>query len=91
MGSVHALTPKPPRKDLAKLFSQDGKVLRFTAQYANPGVTPELATVLEQRFCLSEGIGGVWTAPPPTLTSEPAKAWRGYVFDPGGAGRQGGR
>ena len=36
MGSVRALTPKPPRKDLAKLGSQDEKVLCFTAQYANP-------------------------------------------------------
>jgi len=36
MGSVHALMPKPPKKDFGKLFSHDGKVLRFTAQQANP-------------------------------------------------------
>jgi len=34
MGSVHALMPKPPRKDFVKLFGNDGKVLRFTAQLA---------------------------------------------------------
>mmetsp|Transcript_83438 Transcript_83438/g.269912 ORF Transcript_83438/g.269912 Transcript_83438/m.269912 type:complete len:744 (+) Transcript_83438:109-2340(+) len=36
MGAVHSLLPKPPRKDVAKLYSNDGKVLHFTAQYANP-------------------------------------------------------
>lgn len=38
MGSVHALMPKPPKKDFVKLYTNDGKVLRFTAQYVNPKV-----------------------------------------------------
>jgi len=33
---VQALNPKPPKKDFVKSFSNDGKVLRFTAAYANP-------------------------------------------------------
>mmetsp|Transcript_39471 Transcript_39471/g.91614 ORF Transcript_39471/g.91614 Transcript_39471/m.91614 type:complete len:744 (-) Transcript_39471:155-2386(-) len=36
MGSVHALMPKPPKKDFLKLYTEDGKVLRFTAHYATP-------------------------------------------------------
>uniref|UniRef100_A0A7S4RNF6 Calmodulin n=1 Tax=Alexandrium monilatum TaxID=311494 RepID=A0A7S4RNF6_9DINO len=35
MGSVHALMPKPPRRDFVKNFANDGKVLRFTAQLRN--------------------------------------------------------
>jgi len=33
MGSVHSLMPKPPKRDMVKLYEQDGKVLRFTAQF----------------------------------------------------------
>eukprot|EP00929_Paragymnodinium_shiwhaense_P075598 TRINITY_DN3866_c0_g3_i1.p1 TRINITY_DN3866_c0_g3~~TRINITY_DN3866_c0_g3_i1.p1 ORF type:complete len:773 (+),score=195.26 TRINITY_DN3866_c0_g3_i1:58-2319(+) len=36
MGSVMQLMPKQPVKDFNKLFYNDGKVLRFTAQYHNP-------------------------------------------------------
>jgi len=36
MGSVHALIPKPPKKDHVKLYVNDGKVLRFTAQFIDP-------------------------------------------------------
>lgn len=36
MGSVYALNPKPPRRDLVKLYNNDGKVLRYTARFANP-------------------------------------------------------
>ncbi|CAE7224886.1 EFHC1 [Symbiodinium natans] len=32
MGSVHSLAPKPPKKDLVKLFENEGRILRFTAQ-----------------------------------------------------------
>jgi len=32
MGSVHAIMPKPPKKDFVKLFTNEGKILRFTAQ-----------------------------------------------------------
>mmetsp|Transcript_100482 Transcript_100482/g.261926 ORF Transcript_100482/g.261926 Transcript_100482/m.261926 type:complete len:707 (-) Transcript_100482:169-2289(-) len=38
MGSVTHLVPKPPRKDLVKLFENEGKVLRFKAKFANPKV-----------------------------------------------------
>eukprot|EP00929_Paragymnodinium_shiwhaense_P075599 TRINITY_DN3866_c0_g4_i1.p1 TRINITY_DN3866_c0_g4~~TRINITY_DN3866_c0_g4_i1.p1 ORF type:complete len:745 (+),score=213.71 TRINITY_DN3866_c0_g4_i1:102-2336(+) len=37
MSSVLHLIPKPPKKDFNKLFHNDGKVLRFTARFANPG------------------------------------------------------
>mmetsp|Transcript_81867 Transcript_81867/g.228093 ORF Transcript_81867/g.228093 Transcript_81867/m.228093 type:complete len:747 (+) Transcript_81867:82-2322(+) len=33
MASVTHLIPKPPKKDFKKLYYNDGKVLRFTAQY----------------------------------------------------------
>jgi len=36
MGSVHALMPKPPKRDLVKLYAKANQVLRFTAQFHNP-------------------------------------------------------
>jgi len=36
MSSVIHLIPKPPKKDFVKLFNHEGKVLRFTARFANP-------------------------------------------------------
>jgi hypothetical protein len=36
MSSVINLIPKPPKKDFVKLFQNEGKVLRFTARFANP-------------------------------------------------------
>jgi hypothetical protein len=36
MSSVIHLIPKPPIKDFKKLFDNEGKVLRFTARFANP-------------------------------------------------------
>jgi len=36
MSSVLHLIPKVPRKDFHKLYNNDGKVLRFTAKFANP-------------------------------------------------------
>lgn len=38
MGSVTHLVPKPPRRDLVKLFEHEGKILRFKAKFANPKV-----------------------------------------------------
>jgi len=35
MGSVHALMPKPPKPDFVKLYTNEGKILRFTAQLYN--------------------------------------------------------
>lgn len=32
LGSVHALVPKPPRKDIVKLVKNEGKMLRFSAR-----------------------------------------------------------
>jgi len=36
LGSVYKLMPKPPRKDYQKLFENDKKILRFTAQIHQP-------------------------------------------------------
>jgi len=36
MTSVLSLIPKQPKKDFIKLFKNSGKVLRFTAKFANP-------------------------------------------------------
>jgi hypothetical protein len=36
MSSVVHLIPKPPKKDFVKLFNHEGKILRFTARFANP-------------------------------------------------------
>jgi len=36
MSSVIHLIPKPPKKDFKKLFNHEGKILRFTARFANP-------------------------------------------------------
>jgi hypothetical protein len=36
MSSVIQLIPKPPKKDTVKLFNHEGKILRFTARFANP-------------------------------------------------------
>lgn len=36
MSSVIHLIPKAPKKDFVKLFNNEGKVLRFTARFANP-------------------------------------------------------
>merc|ERR1719231_1322559 len=36
MGSVLQLVPKQPKKDMVKLFKHEGKILRFTARFANP-------------------------------------------------------
>lgn len=36
MSSVIQLIPKPPKKDFVKLFRHEGKILRFTARFANP-------------------------------------------------------
>jgi len=38
MGSVYSLLPKAPKKDFGKLFGNDGKMLRFTAQLADAKV-----------------------------------------------------
>jgi EF-hand domain-containing protein 1 len=38
MGSVYAITPKVPKKDMHKIFVNQGKILRFTAKFANPSV-----------------------------------------------------
>lgn len=35
-GYCHSLHPKPPKKDTVKLLNNDGKVLRFSAQFKNP-------------------------------------------------------
>jgi len=35
MGSVHAIVPKPPKPDFVKLYTNEGKILRFTAQLYN--------------------------------------------------------
>jgi len=36
MSSVIHLIPKQPKKDLVKLFNNEGKILRFTARFADP-------------------------------------------------------
>jgi hypothetical protein len=36
MSSVIHLIPKAPQKDFKKLFDNEGKILRFTARFANP-------------------------------------------------------
>jgi hypothetical protein len=36
LGSVHRLNPRPPRKDIAKLIANDGRVLRFSATLKSP-------------------------------------------------------
>merc|ERR1719247_2820159 len=36
MTSVLSLIPKPPKKDFNKLFKNSGKILRFTARFAEP-------------------------------------------------------
>lgn len=36
LGSVGSLIPKPPRRDLIKLFSNEGKTLRFFCRFTNP-------------------------------------------------------
>jgi hypothetical protein len=36
MSSVLNLIPKKPKKDLVKLFNHEGKILRFTARFADP-------------------------------------------------------
>lgn len=33
LGSIHQLMPKPPRRDMVKIFANEGKVLRWTAQF----------------------------------------------------------
>jgi len=48
MASVLNLIPKVPRKDFHKLMYNDGKVLRFTARFANPKPEDE-----QRRFVLS--------------------------------------
>ena len=36
LGYVYSLHPKPPRKDIVKLLKNDGKILRFKAEFKNP-------------------------------------------------------
>ncbi|EAY19464.1 MGC84469 protein, putative [Trichomonas vaginalis G3] len=36
LGYCHSLHPKPPRKNIVKLLNNDGKVLRFKAEFKNP-------------------------------------------------------
>jgi EF-hand domain-containing protein 1 len=36
MGSVNYISPKPPKPDFVKLYKNEGKILRFTAQFYNP-------------------------------------------------------
>ena len=36
LGYVYSLHPKPPRKDQVKLLVNDGKILRFQAEFKNP-------------------------------------------------------
>ena len=36
LGSVKSLNPKPPKRDLIKLYSNEGKILRFFARFAKP-------------------------------------------------------
>lgn len=48
MGSVFALNPKQPKKDLFKLFVNEGKLLRFNCRFANPSVQDKV-----RRFVLT--------------------------------------
>merc|ERR1711937_95153 len=41
MSSVLHLIPKVPRRDFHKLYNNDGKVLRYTAKFANPKMEDE--------------------------------------------------
>ena len=41
LGYVYSLHPKPPRKDIVKLLKNDGKVLRFKAEFKNPNPVDE--------------------------------------------------
>mmetsp|Transcript_13860 Transcript_13860/g.25470 ORF Transcript_13860/g.25470 Transcript_13860/m.25470 type:complete len:748 (+) Transcript_13860:71-2314(+) len=36
VASVKSLIPKPKKKDMVKLYNNEGKILRFTAKFANP-------------------------------------------------------
>ncbi|OHT06870.1 hypothetical protein TRFO_25050 [Tritrichomonas foetus] len=36
LGYCYSLHPKPPRKDIVKLITKDGEVLRFSARFKNP-------------------------------------------------------
>ena len=48
MGSVFALSPKQPQKDLFKLFVNEGKVLRVNCEFVNPSVEDQV-----RRFVIS--------------------------------------
>ncbi|TEB18599.1 hypothetical protein C9890_0355, partial [Perkinsus sp. BL_2016] len=52
MGSVYALVPKVPRKDMHKLFANEGRVLRFSAKLKNPDEEDK-----NRRFVISFYLG----------------------------------
>jgi hypothetical protein len=56
MGSVFSLNPKPPRKDLFKLFVNEGKVLKFFGKFFNPKIEDEIRRFVFSYYLADEHL-----------------------------------
>ena len=51
LGSVHSLNPKPPRKDVNKIFKNDMHILRFSCKLVSPEPDDENRDFTISFFC----------------------------------------
>lgn len=56
LGSVHALVPKPPRKDEKKFYKSDMHILRFDAKLVSPEPDDENRKFIISFFCGDDTI-----------------------------------
>jgi len=59
MASCLHLTPRPPRRDILKLMSEDGKVLRFEGKMVN-GVAEDANRMFVVVMYLADDTVGIW-------------------------------
>lgn len=61
LASCLHLTPRPPRKDVAKLVENDGKIMRFEAQMTN-GKSEDVNRIFIVGFFLADDGVAIWEA-----------------------------
>ena len=56
LGNVYSLQPKPPKKDMTKLFTNDQYVLRFEARMISESVEDNIRRFIVSFFCGDDTI-----------------------------------
>jgi len=56
MGSVYSLMPKPPRKDVNKMFTRDMYILRFEARLVSPAKDDNHRKFIISFYCGDDSV-----------------------------------